>query len=148
MPIPRKRIDKQSQNRKEVFKGKHRFEHWYVSNQIYLITACVRDHQPAFQSCEARDIFWTKFDQYTRELEFFPWVCTLLHNHYHVVGYNRHGANIPKLMQRLHGSVAKLVNDTLETRITDFWRDQKGRECFDGCLRDPLQTRRSYGYVL
>jgi hypothetical protein len=52
------------------------------------------------------------------------------------------------MVQRIHGSVAKLVNDLLPERRKDFWRDGKGFEYFDGCLRDELQLRRTHGYVL
>ena len=48
----------------------------------------------------------------------------------------------------LHGSVAKLVNDLLPERRTDFWRDVKYKEYFDGCIRDELQARRAYRYTL
>jgi hypothetical protein len=52
------------------------------------------------------------------------------------------------MMQRIHGSVAKLVNDLLPARLTPFWRDAKGREYFDGCIRDERQARLAYQYTL
>ncbi|HQY87618.1 MAG TPA: hypothetical protein PK402_03100 [Tepidisphaeraceae bacterium] len=143
-----KEIEKQTQSSKEFFDGKHQFEHWYVANQVYFITAHTRDHFRAFASEEAKTIFWNKLDEYTKVNEFFPWVVSLLDNHYHMLGYNRHRENLPALMQRLHGSTAKLVNDLLVERRSKFWRDQEGRECFDGCIRDPLQARRAYRYTL
>jgi len=51
-------------------------------------------------------------------------------------------------MPRLHGSTAKLINDLLPERRADFWRDQKGGEFFDGCIRDVKQARLSYRYTL
>jgi hypothetical protein len=51
-------------------------------------------------------------------------------------------------MRKLHGSVAKLVNDTLPARYLPFWRDSGNRDYFDGCLRDELQCRRAYRYTL
>ena len=44
------------------------------------------------------------------------------------------------MMQRLHGSVAKLVNDLLPQRLTPFWRDAEGKGYFDGCIRDEKQA--------
>jgi hypothetical protein len=52
------------------------------------------------------------------------------------------------MMQRIHGSVAKLVNDLLPERREAFWRDAKGREYFDGCIRDEKQARLAYRYTL
>lgn len=52
------------------------------------------------------------------------------------------------MMQRIHGSVAKLVNDLLPTRLKPFWRDAKGHEYFDGCIRDERQARLAYRYTL
>ncbi len=52
------------------------------------------------------------------------------------------------MTQRLHGSIAKLANDTSPERFPNFWRDAKGREYFDGCLRDEKQGRLTYRYVL
>jgi hypothetical protein len=50
-------------------------------------------------------------------------------------------------MRKLYGSVAKLVNDLLPERRVPFWGE--GRDTyFDGCLRDELQFRRTYRYVL
>jgi hypothetical protein len=58
------------------------------------------------------------------------------------------GENLGKMMQRIHGSVAKLVNDLLPERRTPFWRNGNLNDYFDGCVRDPLQCRRAYKYVL
>jgi hypothetical protein len=51
-------------------------------------------------------------------------------------------------MQRMHGSVAKLVNDIVPERRADFWRDRKGKEYFDGCIGDAKQCRAAYRYTL
>jgi hypothetical protein len=108
----------------------------------------VRDKFHAFASDEAKANFWDRFAHYTTEFRFTPWVTSLLDNHYHTIGYLKIGANLPTMMQRPHGSVAKLVNDTLPARLPNFWRDAKGREYFDGCLRDEKQGRLTYRYVL
>lgn len=142
------RVNKGRPAQKTWFDGQHRFEHWYVDNQVYLITSRVRARYPAFASREACDIFWDRFDHYTREFGFAPFVTSLIPNHYHTVGYLRVGKNLGPLMQRLHGSIAKLVNDRLEQRIKPFWWDHGGQGYFDGCLRDANQLRRSYRYVL
>jgi hypothetical protein len=47
------------------------------------------------------------------------------------------------MIRKIHGSVAKLVNDTLPTRLVPFWADY-----FDGCLRDENQYRRADRYTL
>jgi hypothetical protein len=52
------------------------------------------------------------------------------------------------MMQRIHGSVAKLVNDLLPERREEFWRDAKYKEYFDGCIRDERQARLAYRYIL
>ena len=52
------------------------------------------------------------------------------------------------MMQRIHGSVAKLVNDLLPERRLPFWRGSGRRDYFDGCIRDELQCRRAYRYTL
>jgi hypothetical protein len=69
-------------------------------------------------------------------------------NHYHKIGYVDRGESIHRFIQRLHGSVAKLVNDTLETRLVPFWRTPGNQDYFDGCLRDETQLCRAYGYTL
>jgi hypothetical protein len=51
------------------------------------------------------------------------------------------------MMQRLHGSLAKLVNDLLPERFPEFWRDRKGHEYFDGCLRNEKQYRATFRYI-
>jgi|SRR5688500_9771243 len=136
-----------TRSRKPQHDGKHRYEHWLVDNQVYFITARVRDKCHTFASEEAKAVFWDRFEHYTTEFRFTPWVTSLLDNHYHTIGYLKIGANLPTMMQRLHGSVAKLVNDTLRQRLSNFWRDAKGHEYFDGCLRDEKQGRLTYRYV-
>jgi hypothetical protein len=69
-------------------------------------------------------------------------------NHYHLLGHLKVGLDLKLLMQRFHGSVAKLVNDLLPERRPDFWRDTKGEEYFDGCIRDERQARLSFRYTL
>jgi len=143
-----RRFRKSSATRTESFRGQHRFEHWYVDNMVYFITARCRDQHPAFASEETKQIFWDKFNQYTKKYEFFPWVTSLMDNHYHTLGYLRKGENLGHLMQRLHGSVAKLVNDLLPSRHVPFWRTTGNRNYFDGCLRDSRQCRLAYRYTL
>ena len=152
-----KRIDKTSRRRDEFRFGKHRYEHWYVDNQVYFITARCRGQSPAFATERAKEIFWDRFDHHSTEAGFFPWVVSLLDNHYHVLGYNRSGDGLRRMMQRLHGSVAKLVNDVLREAerasacpegVKSFWRDGRDRDFFDGCIRDTRQCRLAYRYIL
>jgi len=144
----RKRIIKSSATQTHHVEGKHRFEHWYVDNQVYFITARCRDRTMAFESDQAQAIFWDRFEYYTRTYEFVPWVTSLVGNHYHVLGYCRYGENLGRMIQRIHGSVAKLVNDILPRRLAMFWREEGHRDYFDGCIRDELQCRRAYRYTL
>jgi REP element-mobilizing transposase RayT len=106
-----KKIEKFSHSTREHYKLRHRYEHWYVDNQVYFITARCRQRFPAFTSDEGKRIFWDRFEHYSKEFEFSPFATSLLNNHYHALGYLREGRNLKLLMQRLHGSVAKLVND-------------------------------------
>lgn len=131
-----------------VYDGQHRFEHWYASNQVYFITARCRGKFPAFASEPAKAVFWDRFDHYTALCGFTPWVTSLLDNHYHTLGYLRDGEQLGKMMQRVHGSVAKLTNDLLDERLKPFWVDKGHQNYFDGCIRDELQCRRAYRYTL
>jgi hypothetical protein len=49
-------IRKDRGSSRERFKGKHRFEHWYVDNSVYFITSKVRDGYHAFESVDAKRI--------------------------------------------------------------------------------------------
>lgn len=130
------------------YRGHRRFEHWYRDNQVYFITARCHRRFPAFASEQAKAIFWDRFDYYTREALFTPWVTSLLDNHYHVLGYCKLGERLGPLMRKLHGSVAKLVNDLLPERRIPFWEDRGHQNYFDGCIRDEKQCRRAYRYTL
>lgn len=141
-------ICKSNTSTRERYAGQHRFEHWYRDNQVYFITSTVRNHIPAFAREAAKQIFWKKFELYAREFDFTPWVVSLMNNHDHMLGYLKFGKDLPRFMQRLHGSVAKLVNDLLEVRIVPFWTESGKQNYFDGCLRDVLQLRRAYRYTL
>ncbi|MDZ4658636.1 MAG: hypothetical protein SH868_13755 [Bythopirellula sp.] len=143
-----RKFRKSSATHSESFRDHHRFEHWYHDNQVYFITARCRDKYPAFATDSAKHVFWGRFDYYTKQYEFFPWVTSLLDNHYHTLGYLRVGDNLGTLMQKLHGSVAKLVNDLLPERRRPFWREAGHRDYFDGCLRDEKQCRLAYRYTL
>lgn len=132
----------------ERYGGIHRFEHWYRDNTVYFITSKVRNGFAAFATRQARSIFWDRFEHWTNEYGLVPWAASLLWNHYHVVGYLSDGSNLGPMMQRMHGSVAKLVNDTLEVRHLPFWRERGNRDDFDGCLRDVLQAHRASWYTL
>jgi REP element-mobilizing transposase RayT len=143
-----RRFRKSSSTSTEQFKGHHRYEHWYLDNQVYFITARCRERFPAFASDETKTVFWNKFETYTTQFGFVPWITSLLDNHYHTLGYLRIGENLGPMMQRLHGSVAKLVNDLLPVRRIPFWREAGHRDYFDGCIRDEKQCRRAYQYTL
>ena len=142
-----KPILKSSRSAEEHHKGRHRYEHWYVDQQVYFITARCRDRFPAFEKEEPKTVFWDRFNHYTQATGFLPIVTSLLDNHYHTLGFLETGLNLKTLMQRLHGSVSKLVNDLLPERRREFFRDKKGKEYFDGCIRDETQFRRAYRYT-
>ena len=131
-----------------LYKGQHRFEHWYRDNQVYFITARCRDRYAAFASERVKAVFWDRFEYYTREARFTPWVTSLIPNHYHVVGYCKVGEHFGRMMRKLHGSVAKLVNDLLLQRRVPFWSEAGHKDYFDGCIRDEKQCRRAYRYTL
>src|SRR5689334_17014640 len=97
--------DKSRPSQKREFRGEHAFEHWYRDNQIYFITARCRDRSPAFRTEDAKAVFWDRFDYYTQQFGFVPWVTTLIDNHYHTVGYQKFGKDLGPMMQRIHGSV-------------------------------------------
>lgn len=132
----------------EYHEGGHRFEHWYRDNSVYFITSRCRDRYAAFESERAAGVFWDRFDHYAQLYGFVPWVTTLLNNHYHTLGYLKVGENLGPMVQRMHGSVAKLVNDLLPERRLPFWRGSGRRDYFDGCIRDEVQCRRAYRYTL
>jgi len=66
------RFRRRSQSRDEYYQDHHRFEHWYRDNTVYFITARVRDQNRAFESEEAKTIFWNRFQHYTTEFGFVP----------------------------------------------------------------------------
>ncbi|MEM9415964.1 MAG: hypothetical protein AAGA29_10890 [Planctomycetota bacterium] len=142
-----KNLRKSAGTQTHIFKGHHRFEHWYADNQVYLLTARCRDQAPAFASEQAKAIFWDRFNHYTQAHSFTPWVTSLLDNHYHTLGYLKHGQDLGPMMQRIHGSVSKRVNDTLDTRLKPFWREAGHQTYFDGCIRDEQQARKAYRYT-
>lgn len=140
-------MEKSSKHRNEFTKFGHRPEHWYRDNSVYFITARVRDQFPAFASDEAKALFWHRFRHWTRAYRVELITASLLNNHYHLVAYIAIGRTLPELMRRLHGSVAKLVNDVLPERIERFWFRKGDTGYFDGCLRDEKQLRRTFRYV-
>jgi REP element-mobilizing transposase RayT len=131
----------------EHFNGQHRFEHWYRDNSVYFITARCRDRYPAFATEAAKTIFWDRFLHYAALYGFIPWITSLLDNHYHTLGYLKIGTNLGPMMQKIHGSVAKLVNDQLPERRVPFFLNANQHDYFDGCLRDVLQADRTFRYV-
>src|SRR5204863_2265487 len=100
------------------------FQHWYKSNQVYFITGKCLEGFPALQSEKAKSIFWDRFEFYSNEAKFQPWVVSLLDNHYHIVGYCELGDNLPEMMRKFHGSTSKLINELLVKRRVPFWRDE------------------------
>ncbi len=145
---PHRPTHKTSRSPHKILHGVHRFEHWYRDNQVYFITAKCRDGLAAFKSERAKSIFWDRFEHWTNRYGFTPWITSLMDNHYHTLGYLRVGENLGEMMRRLHGSVAKLVNDVLDERLVPFWRGEDGHDYFDDCIRDETQCRRAYRYTL
>jgi REP element-mobilizing transposase RayT len=131
-----------------LFKGKHRFEHWYRDNTVYFITARCRNKYAAFASDEAKAVFWDRFSYYTQMHGFEPWVVSLIANHYHVLGYLKRKEDLGPMMRKIHGSVAKLVNDLLPARQVPFWGEGSHDDYFDGCIRNERQFRRAFRYTL
>ena len=140
-------LKKGSHKKEEYFGTRHRFEHWYRDNTVYFITARCRGKYHAFHTDQAKAIFWDRFSHYTQQYAFTPFATSLLHNHYHTLGYLRIGSNLGPMMQKIHGSVAKLVTDLLPTRLLPFWVDSGHQNYFDGCIRDEAQCRRAFRYT-
>ena len=67
------------------------------------------------------------------------------------LGHLERGENLGPMMQRIHGSVAKLVNDLLalggHPRLLPFWTDTGHQNYFDGCIRDKKQCRLAFRYT-
>ena len=141
------RVRKISATQHVWWEGEHRFEHWYRDNTVYFITAKCRDGFPSCESEDAKRIFWDRFTYWTVQFGFVAWVTSLLNNHYHTLGYLRIGENLGPMMQRIHGSVAKLVNDLGPERRLPFWKRENQNDYFDGCIRHDLQCRRAYRYT-
>jgi len=131
----------------EFFDGEHRFEHWYRDNTVYFITSKVRDGYAAFETEAAKNIFWDRFEFYTKLHGFHPWVATVMNNHYHFEGYLRDGSHLGEMMRKLHGSVAWMVMKEIKVHRVPFWRGAGNRDYFDGCLRDVLQAFRAFNYT-
>lgn len=68
-------------------------------------------------------------------------------NHYHTMGHLQIGVELGEMMRKLHGSIAKLVNDQLPERRKPFWHDRRHHDYFDGCIRDEKQLTRAYRYI-
>jgi REP element-mobilizing transposase RayT len=136
-----------SQTRHRTWNGRHRFEHWYRDHQAYFITARCRDRYLAFASEPAKAVFWDRLAHHAGAAGFELWIASLLDNHYHLIGCTSRGDALGTMMQRLHGSVAKLVNDLLPQRRKPFWRDEGYRDYYDGCLRDEKQLTLTYQYT-
>jgi REP element-mobilizing transposase RayT len=141
------RFERSDPSSNEFFKGRHRFEHWYRDNSVYFITARCRNRLPAFESESAKQIFWDRFLHYTRMHGFETWVVSLLDNHYHKLGYVKDASQLGEMMRKIHGSVAKLVNDLLPQRQVSFWGDGHHDDYFEGCIRDVLQLERAFFYT-
>ena len=142
---------KGSHKSEEYSGSQHRFEHWYRDNTVYFITARCRGRTPAFESEICKAIFWERFYHYTAQYGFVPIVVSLMSNHYHLLGYLKRGMSLGPMMQKIHGSVAKLVNDQLESegkaRLAPFWVDSGHQNYFDGCIRNERQCRRAHLYT-
>ena len=158
------RTDKSNQSKRRTFQNKHRFEHWYRDNQVYFITAKTALGTPVFTTPKACDRFWSAFDHACAIGTFTPWVTTLMNNHYHTLGYLKTGNQLPKMMQSLHGSLAKQINDLIEAgelqfprqplnhqnqpiRLRPFWGTKGKKTYFDGCIRDETQATRAFRYT-
>jgi hypothetical protein len=63
------------------------------------------------------------------------------------LGYLADGKQLGPMMRKLHGSVAKLVNDILPERRVPFWRGGSDDDYFDGCLRVG-QFKPTFWYIL
>ena len=150
------------------YQGRTSSQHWYRDNQVYFLTARCRAKYPALEPDEVKACFWQTFDDCCEQFGFTPWVTSLLNNHYHTIGYLRHGTELSPMMRMLHGRLARYANQVLESqfkagglqvplpqpplnacgRLLPFWGDSKRKSYFDGCLRDEKQGRLTYRYVL
>ncbi len=153
------RKSKSTPNR--TYRNQHRFEHWYRNNQVYFITAKTAHSTPVFTCPQACHIFWTAFDHVVNIGSFTPWITTLMNNHYHTLGYLKIGDNLPKMMQALHGRVAKQINDLIQAGelkfthssrsphqpLRPFWGHKGKKTYFDGCIRDEQQATRAFYYT-
>ncbi len=139
---------KSGPSRHKYWEESHKFEHWYRDNTVYFITARCRDKHHCFHTPAACAIFWERFEHYAGLHGNEPWVTTLMNNHYHTLGFLRRGNEMGEMMRKIHGSVAKLVNDTLDVRRVPFWNDRRHRDYFDACVRGERQYRRAYRYTL
>ena len=150
---------KSNRSKRKTYNNQHRFEHWYRDNQVYFITAKTAHFHSVFTTPKSCSLYWSAFDKACAIGLFTPWVTTLMNNHYHTLGYLKLGNNLPKMMQSLHGSLAKQINDLIQAgelklprlhqqkRLRPFWGTKGKKNYFDGCIRDETQATRAFNYT-
>ena len=145
---PFRRFRKSAATKTESFKSHHRYEHWYLDNQIYFITARCRDSLPRLRERSSEDNLLGPLRSLHKTLR----LCTVDHKptrqplpHARLSPYRRKPRPDDATPARFHRKTSQRHPTT--TTACHSGAKSGNRDYFDGCIRNEKQCRLAYKYT-
>jgi putative transposase len=120
----------------------HRPPHIYLDDRWYFITAHTYNQLEIFHSSKHQDLWLRALFHLAPEFRIFPFAWVLLWDHYHLLIHVEKSLELPKFIQRFHGSTAFSLNQNDKARGRTVWYNY-----WDHCIREERDLWTRFNYI-
>lgn len=120
----------------------HHPPHVYLDNTWYMLTASTYQRQPALSEYRAKVFAREQLKSLVAPFGVSLKAWVILDDHYHLLLRITCGADLPRFVGRLHGSISRQVNAWAQTLGRRLWDNY-----WDTCMRTEDDLWRRFNYI-
>jgi putative transposase len=123
-------------------KHPHTPAHLFLDDTPYFITGAIYEKRHLLESTELKQLLLKQINEYFKQYdwELHHWV--ILDNHFHLMGKSKLGKDMTRIMQGIHGSTSKPIQETTGGVKPIWWN------YWDYCLRNDRDYVVRLNYLL
>jgi len=122
-------------------RGKHTPAHLLLDDTPYFLTGAIYEKRPLLAQDRLKEQLIALIEE---SFARFGWILdewVVLDNHYHLLGRSAKGADLPKLMGRIHSRSGTFIHEATECALPVWWN------YWDYCPREERDYRIRQNYL-
>jgi len=116
--------------------------HLFLDDTPYFITGAIYEKRRLLESAEIKQLLLKQINEYFKKFEWALHHWVILDNHYHLMGKSKLGKDMTRIMQGIHGSTSKPIQEATGAFTPIWWN------YWDYCPRDDRDYFIRLNYLL